>query len=1054
LHKQNPKIIEGTSYTEGIDFELEDQIDFTDPADKHPSREARRTIGHNTEAVKNSKIVKKNGLHYREVVGQNRGSYFSYRFEFKNLGSFYLLELEYPDDKHREIQASISLIKPDQWSPSMSGVGAETGGKFFISNKMKKLYWVHVATEGIHSIDIVNGKDGSPAAAGKFKIYKINGTLPALRMGSRRKIGIHSERSTTTSGIGNNFGIKRLTNKKERADDEKLHMMQRYVADLVWTLDTTDRYIQYLKFTGQNTHIMGCMQYCDDNTPSVRPNETGMSRIPMGFRSILSNMFETNNISYYAGLEVSQFRPIRTNYNDAQVAKGKESIWNIDKHGKQFMKGRLETTCMNWQHPKFQHAFGSLLEELVEKFGHHKNFKGFHFLTGPMSHGIGYWLPGFASGVTKDYSEPFAYSFDDVTFEKFEKDTGIKLFIDKTDPMRFDKRYTAVTSPALKQKFIDWRCRKLRDFFADALKVANKSRKDLQFINAIAIEDPNFYKSQLAREIGVKENYKLFGYDLDLLNKVENLWNGRWTVSWQESTRGVTTQNPYVWYSRTDKEVTSAYDRDTNRTVMSRTSWDENFVVRPGEKFNRYGKNKVVESDWILNYYRVRTLPHPTGYNCREAMMQGIITADPQIIWSGFTDLNINVGFEQQFREISKVLSQLPEAKFKNALKTGLDTNFAIRSHSENGKSWIYVANPGYWSITGSITVRAKGKITDLATGKSIKTASGETEIPVKLLPYGLAAYMIDSAGAEAVSYKTGKITSEEINHMAQIIKRVAKLTNDPEVGLVLIPEDKKYMTATLKQAEKDLQDGKFASCWSSITYWRFWTLWKQSLEKALIGQASIPAEFKKKNSIHKPLKVNEFTAQKRSGKLTIDGKLDEGDWKKNAFVTGFIDIDGVKSVAETGIQILYDQDNLYFGFICAEKNMDQLQTTATKENEVINSKDDAVDFFIQPDENTKLYYQIALTAGGIQFDQKVKSGKRDYVYHPDWKYGVYKGKKYWSAEMAFPVTAFWPTLDKSRNWRVNFFRFFRNTYLPIAMWSKMPEDLHSPEKFGRLVFN
>ncbi len=1055
LHKQTPIIIEGNSYKEGLDLELEDQIDFTDSNDKHPVREAKMTTGFKAEAVKNPKIIKKNGLEYREVSGTKRASYFSYRFEFKKAGSFYLMELEYPDDKYREIGASISLIRKGQWSPTMSGVGAETGGKFYISNKMQKLYWIHVATEGIHSIDIVNNKTGAPAAAKSLKIYRIKGNLPAIRMGNSRKVGIHSERCTTTSGIGKNFGTRRLTNRAERRADEQLPMMQRFIADLIWTLDTCDRYIQYMKFSGQNIHIMGCMQYCDDNTPAVSPSEANLSRLPIGFRSILSNMFEVNGIDFFAGIELSQFRPIRTNYNDAQVAKGKDSLWLIDKNGKQFTKGRNESTGMNWIHPKFQQAFARLIRELLDKFGHNKNFRGIHFLTGPMGHSIGYWLPGFASGTTKDYSEPFAYSYDDVSFAKFEKDTGMNLFVDKKDPMRFAKRHTVLTSPALKEMFIDWRCEKLRDFFADSLKVLRTDRKDLCFINAIAIEDPNFYKSQLARKVPVKENYKTYAFDLDLLNKVDGLWNGRWTISWQDSTRGERAQNPYVWYPRTDKDVTSAYERDKNRSVLCRTSWDENFIIKPNEKFSRYGKSKIVESDWILNYYRIRTLLQPAAYNCREAIIQAIITADPQIVWSGFTDLNINVGFEQQIREIAKVFSQLPVERFQNILKTGLDTNFAIRQHSSSDKSWIYIANPGYWAIKGSLTLSTKGSIVDLATGKEIRKSgnAGKFTIPIDLAPYGLIAFKIDSPKVTVESYETGEISQNEVRHLQKIISRVSSLVKNPEISLALIAADKAYMQEALQKAKADLKQKKYASCWATLTNWRFWSLWKLSLEKAQEGQASLPEGIKKKTVSDKSKKTARIFARRLKGKLIIDGKLDDNDWKNNAFTTGFTDRDGFKSVAETAVQVLYDDKNLYFGFICAEKDMDNLKTDADSEMQVISSHDDTIDFFIQPDENRKLYYQMAVTANGTQFDQRVDGGKRDYAYHPNWKSVVYKGKNFWSVEMAIPVKAFCPTLNKKQQWRINFFRFFRNNYLPISMWTRMPEDLHTPHKFGMLDF-
>jgi len=128
------KTVEGTDYTDGLDLELEDTIDFTNPKDPHPCFESRRSAKRYNmvaEKVEQPVVVRKDDLVYREVSDPRRGSGFSYRIEFIHPGEFYYMELEYPDDAKRTIEVQVSSKIQGVWTNSQAGVGAETGGRFF-----------------------------------------------------------------------------------------------------------------------------------------------------------------------------------------------------------------------------------------------------------------------------------------------------------------------------------------------------------------------------------------------------------------------------------------------------------------------------------------------------------------------------------------------------------------------------------------------------------------------------------------------------------------------------------------------------------------------------------------------------------------------------------------------------------------------------------------------------------------------------------------------------------------------------------------------------------
>jgi hypothetical protein len=94
---------------DGLVLELEKQIDFTDNLTAQPEWievlmcdgnnyakaecTERHVEEHSVAWVNNSRVVRQDGLTYREMVGQTRSSYFSYRLgAFAHPGDFYLFE--------------------------------------------------------------------------------------------------------------------------------------------------------------------------------------------------------------------------------------------------------------------------------------------------------------------------------------------------------------------------------------------------------------------------------------------------------------------------------------------------------------------------------------------------------------------------------------------------------------------------------------------------------------------------------------------------------------------------------------------------------------------------------------------------------------------------------------------------------------------------------------------------------------------------------------------------------------------------------------------------
>ncbi|OGV39529.1 MAG: hypothetical protein A2X48_12900 [Lentisphaerae bacterium GWF2_49_21] len=855
-------------YYDALELDKSDSltIDFTDNSKKqgrdwyetaqgpHPSRDKSEEI----TSWEAAKIKQLNGENYRETVGATRGSLFSYKFQgnpngkFKfTPGEFYLMELKYPDDAMRHMEVSISTCHAGMWNNSQSGVGIDSGEKYQNTNKIQVLRWIHVADPGVHSVDIINVQDTrntTPeprhAAAKSLIITRIIPPLPAADMGYLRNFGIDCERTSENSGVCKNFGV-------EIKENNEGTMMARTIRMMRVNQEIAGRYLQYLRFAGQNTHVIGMWQYNDTNTPYQPNNDVIDGRVDPTIRNVLARTLDANNISIFAGIELSQLTNLNTTVTNAQVAVGtkngqrpeNDTVMLVDSKGSQYDANLIQSYSQNWMHPEIQKGFLNLIKNVTGKFDDLTNFKGIHYQLG-WAQRSEYYFPGFSErGKPND---PLLFSFDDVTFEKFYQETGINLEVGSSDPNRFMKRYQAVKGEH-RPKFTNWRCRQFAKFLSSGLKAMQEIKPETKWVNLLNIEEPDLYEHWLEW----KEKYptdqnsfvalmKEYALDIPLVNAEKHMTIGRSAVGWREMPNlyatGLSiyaTQNPFHWLARTDQEVADAFNdsSDDFRYVLIRNSWDENVVVGAGNLTRSGGDGKeILQGDkyWVMERSRIRALPQARGFHAREPFIQSIITSDPNLLFGGFIDLNVNVGHEEDIGPLMVEFTHLPEERFQPVLQTGLETNLAIRKMTKGNKTYFYIANPGYWQFNGTVKISSPKAVTELVSGLTAATPQdGETALKVDLAPYSMKAYYIDDQNVDFKSFSTAPISESEKQHMQEIIDKTGELlTKAKNAG-----SEEEFVRKQLESARTALGKNEFARAWALLTNWRFWK-WKFRAER------------------------------------------------------------------------------------------------------------------------------------------------------------------------------------------------------------------------------
>jgi hypothetical protein len=209
---------------------------------------------------------------------------------------------------------------------------------------------------------------------------------------------------------------------------------------------------------------------------------------------------------------------------------------------------------------------------------------------------------------------------------------------------------------------------------------------------------------------------------------------------------------------------------------------------------------------------------------------------------------------------------------------------------------------------------------------------------------------------------------------------------------------------------------------------------------------------------------------------IKIDGKLDDPAWKKAAWTTDFVDIEGAAKPQprfRTRVKMLWDDQYLY---IAAELEEPDVKATLTQHDSVIFHDND-FEVFIKPLPDTESYYEFemnALNTGWDLFLNKPynKQGKADNSWDiPGLKTAVaiqgtlndsHDKDHGWTLEIAYPLQAFQsrqqvPQPQAGTIWRINFSRVEWKPGQPREdNWVWSPQgviNMHVPEQWGYLHF-
>ncbi len=230
------------------------------------------------------------------------------------------------------------------------------------------------------------------------------------------------------------------------------------------------------------------------------------------------------------------------------------------------------------------------------------------------------------------------------------------------------------------------------------------------------------------------------------------------------------------------------------------------------------------------------------------------------------------------------------------------------------------------------------------------------------------------------------------------------------------------------------------------------------------------------------------YVAARVSGRIVIDGRLDDATWRTAAWSDAFVDIEGdakPRPAWPTRVKMAWDDDFLYVG---AELVEPHVWATLTAHDAVIFHDND-FEVFIDPDADNRNYSELEINALGTTWDLRLPKPYRDGGQADTaWEIAGLRSAvsvdgtpndardvdRSWSVELALPWTALTagnhvttPPRDGDQ-WRINFSRVewtteragagYRKTDgVPEHNWVWSPQgaiDMHRPEMWGYVQFS
>jgi len=187
--------------------------------------------------------------------------------------------------------------------------------------------------------------------------------------------------------------------------------------------------------------------------------------------------------------------------------------------------------------------------------------------------------------------------------------------------------------------------------------------------------------------------------------------------------------------------------------------------------------------------------------------------------------------------------------------------------------------------------------------------------------------------------------------------------------------------------------------------------------------------------------------ASPMTGKIALDGKLDEPAWAGCVEVQDMQIAGGGFPADPTSFRIGYTAEALYLGVVVTSKSVKPRMTVRDHDGPVYS--DDSTELFVSPQPGGADYYQFVANALGAQYEGL----RMDKGWNGVWEVAAARGQGKWALEIAIPFATLGVQPATGKVLGFNLCRNDASAGGEWQTWSHLPAGgYHQPAHFGRLI--
>lgn len=726
---------------------------------------------------------------YREVEAKPSAR-FGYRFNIDKIGKPHAVVIRFPDDKRR-FTCIMDGMTYDLTTSAFTDWAQPLSGKML---EIRQIFWPRWKD---CSIIFMTWGEGEPAAVAQIEIWELGDRLPALDIpgdaqgGSYRELGIQYEDPCGTGvaeGAANHEEwIERIVEYARHSGQGLLiYPLAWYHGPLFpakhepsgamdgvampdrklylrWTTQPVDWYARLLeRFERERLAFQGALTLMRLGSLMAQMNTDG-EKIEAGVDTI-------DNISWKGIVQGStgDWTPLYNVRNFARVAellKTKEIIEPYGgalpeyEYGENPKQSSQMGPIFNPLHPTVQKAILDFVGDIGERYSKYASFRGISFNM------FASCMPWFGS---------IHFGYDDLTVDRFQRETGIAVPGDARHPDRFSKRYEYlcyVCRPA----WVSWRCRKIRELFGRIHQTLASFRTDLRVTVTLWDETtvPGTLGSisashQINARPSMRDLYRDGGIDVDLYGNEPGLeidvgmgnsrdrgGHGRYNTSGVNAPLEACSM--YRDFDFLDSEMLDsirAHDRPGafifncwveawGKHVWFQPESDDKNIptvsIMDGKKADGILRvNSEYPKDGFWWDSQSRIVPgFPAGDHFMEPYAHAVAELDACRITRG--GLFLDRAHTEALQRFARAYRALPRQKFATVGKSS--DPVALRTLVMNDRRYFYLINRDYYPIAVEVTFNQKPQsLRDLADDSSLPVSE---RWPIELGPYELRSFVV-----------------------------------------------------------------------------------------------------------------------------------------------------------------------------------------------------------------------------------------------------------------------------------------------------------------------